>query len=44
MVRDRKHEIACADKQIDEAIRLSGYRRWKVYAKAPFGGPDQVIK
>ena len=44
MVRERKQEIACADKQIDEAIRLSGYRRWKVYAKAPFGGPDQVIK
>ena len=44
MVRERKQEIGCADKQIDEAIRISGYRRWKVYAKAPFGGPDQVIK
>ena len=44
MVRERKQEVACADKQIDEVIRLSSYRRWKVYAKAPFGGPAQVIK
>jgi hypothetical protein len=44
LVRKRKQDICCADDQIDEAIRLSGYRRWKVYAKAPFGGPDQVIK
>ena len=34
MVRERKHDIACADAQIDEAIRLSGYKKWKVYAKA----------
>lgn len=44
MVREQKEQICCADDQIDEAIRLSGLRRWKVYAKAPFGGPDQVIK
>lgn len=44
MVRQRKEDICCADTQIDEAIRLSGYQKWKVYAKAPFGGPDQVIK
>ena len=44
MVRERKQEIACADNQIEEASRLSGYRTWKVYAKAPFGGADQVIR
>jgi len=44
MVRERKSEISCDADQIEEAIRLSGYKKWKVYAKAPFGGPDQVIK
>jgi hypothetical protein len=44
MVRERKEDIAASDEQIDEAIRTSGYKRWKVYAKAPFGGPDQVMK
>lgn len=44
LVKERKQEIACADVQIEEAIRLSGYKKWKVYAKAPFGGPDQVLK
>jgi len=44
LVRERKQEIACADVQIEKAIRLSGYKKWKVYAKAPFGGPDQVLK
>ncbi len=43
MIRERKHDIAASDLQIDEAIRVSGYRKWKVYAKAPFGGPEQVI-
>ncbi len=43
LVRKRKQAICCADDQIDQAIRLAGYRRWKVYDKAPFGGPDQVI-
>ena len=44
MVREREQDIAASDAQIDQAIRLSGYKQWKVYAKAPFGGPDQVIK
>ena len=44
LVRQRREQITCDDDQINEAIRLSGYRKWKVYAKAPFGGPDQVIK
>lgn len=44
LVRERKTEIGCDETQIDEAIRLSGYKKWKVYAKALFGGPDQVIK
>lgn len=43
-VRERKESIGASDVQIDEAIRLSGLKKWKVYAKAPFGGPDQVIK
>jgi hypothetical protein len=43
-VRQRRKEIICDNDQIDEAIRLSGHKKWKVYAKAPFGGPDQVIK
>lgn len=44
LARERKQEIAASDEQIDTAIRLSGYKKWKVYAKAPFGGPDQVMK
>ena len=44
LVRARMEDIQCANDQIEEAIRLSGYKKWKVYAKAPFGGPDQVIK
>jgi hypothetical protein len=43
-VRERKSEIAASDESIEEALRQSGYKRWKVYAKAPFGGPDQVMK
>jgi len=51
LVRQRRKEITSRylgtgsdSGQIEEAIRLSGYRKWKVYAKAPFGGPDKVIK
>jgi hypothetical protein len=44
MVRERKHLINADNAQIDEAITQSGHKKWKVYAKAPFGGPDQVIK
>ncbi|MEX1122920.1 MAG: transposase, partial [Balneolales bacterium] len=44
LVRERKQDIAASDEQIDTAIQLSGYKQWKVYAKAPFGGPDQVLK
>jgi hypothetical protein len=44
LIRERKADIHCDADQIDEAVRLSGYKRWKVYAKAPFGGPDIVIK
>lgn len=43
-VEERQHEISCSDAQIEEAIIASGYQKWKVYAKAPFGGPDQVIR
>lgn len=44
LARERKQDIAASDGQIDTAIQLSGYKQWKVYAKAPFGGPDQVLK
>lgn len=44
LIRERKAEIQCETEQIDEAMKVAGYKRWKVYAKAPFGGPDQVIK
>ena len=44
LAEQRMDEMNCANDQIEEAIRLSGYKKWKVYAKAPFGGPDQVIK
>lgn len=43
-VRARQHKISCSDAQIRQAITTSGRQKWKVYAKAPFGGPDQVIK
>ncbi|MDH5398776.1 MAG: IS91 family transposase [Cyclobacteriaceae bacterium] len=44
LARERMQDIAASDDQIDTAIRESGYKQWKVYAKAPFGGPDQVLK
>ncbi|WP_040497721.1 IS91 family transposase, partial [Fulvivirga imtechensis] len=44
LVRERKQDIAASDQQINAAIRESGYKPWKVYAKAPFGGPHQVLK
>lgn len=44
LARERKQDIAASDEQIDTAIRESGFKHWKVYTKAPFGGPDQVLK
>jgi hypothetical protein len=44
LVEKRKAELVCSIGQIEEAVRLSEHKFWKVYAKAPFGGPDQVIK
>jgi len=43
LVRQRKQDIPVADKQIEQAIELSGKKQWKVYAKAPFGGPSQSL-
>ena len=44
LVEERKSEIAAADAQIEEAIRSCKFKKWKVYAKKPFGGPEQVMK
>ncbi len=29
---------------LPELIRTTGYKKWNVYAKAPFGGPAQVVE
>jgi hypothetical protein len=44
LVRERKQEINASDESIAKALELSGYKNWKVYAKSPFGGPEQVLK
>lgn len=44
LARERKINIPVESKQIDEAIRSSIEKKWKVYAKKPFGGPEQVIR
>ncbi len=43
LVRERRQDIPVDPKQIDQAIDASGKKKWKVYAKAPFGGPQQVV-
>ena len=38
-------EIIAKDKiEVDKMIETIGYKKWNVYAKAPFGGPSQVIE
>jgi len=44
LVRERKDQIAVEETQIDQAIEVSGKKKWKVYAKQPFGGPEQVVR
>ena len=44
IVRERIAEIPASNKQIEEVIEASGYKKWNVYAKKPFGGPEQVMK
>lgn len=44
LVGERKSEIAAANSQIEEAILSCKFKKWKVYAKKPFGGPEQVMK
>lgn len=43
LVRERRQDIPANRKQIDQAIDAAGKKKWKVYAKAPFGGPQQVV-
>ncbi|MEO1219705.1 MAG: transposase, partial [Bacteroidota bacterium] len=38
------YDKCVSDPQIEEAIKASGHKHWKVYAKKPFGGPEQVVK
>jgi len=44
LVRERIHSIDVAQQQVKPAITESGYKRWKVYAKKPFAGPEQVVR
>ena len=44
LIRERRAEIPVAENQIDQAIDACGKKKWKVYAKAPFGGPQQVVR
>lgn len=40
-----KKQVAIKEEQlIEQAIKLAGYKKWNVYAKAPFGGPAQVME
>jgi len=43
-LREIKSELKTSQDEIDKAIKQSGYKKWKVYSKAPFGGPEQVIR
>ena len=44
LVRERKPTITVSNGQLEAAIQASGSKKWKVYAKRPFGGPEQVVK
>lgn len=44
LVEKLKGKLSCPLEQIEEAVSLTKDKFWKVYAKAPFGGPDQVVK
>lgn len=44
LVNQRKPAISVEEKQLNEAIAKVRYKTWKVYAKKPFGGPEQVMK
>lgn len=43
-VEQRKEAIDVDKNQLDEVIDTVRYKHWKVYAKRPFGGPEQVMK
>ena len=46
MMKALKHnkDIKWADIEKTELLKAIGYKTWNVYAKAPFGGPGQVIE
>ena len=44
LVRERKAILPVSDQQVEACIKACGDKRWKVYAKQPFGGPEQVMK
>jgi len=43
LIKQGKLKIEDKD-ALDKTIESIGYKKWNVYAKAPFGGPEQVIK
>ncbi len=44
LVDQQKETIPVDEKQLEEALQKVRYKTWKVYAKKPFGGPEQVMK
>ena len=40
----QNEQIKWADIEKTELLKAIGYKTWNVYAKAPFGGPGQVIE
>ena len=44
LIREARHKMNVDNKLLEALINLSGKKKWKVYAKAPFGGPELVIK
>lgn len=43
-LRSIKPELKTPAAETGKAIERSGYKKWKVYAKPPFAGPEQVIR
>ena len=44
LAKQRKKSIPVNTRQLEGACEKTKYKLWKVYAKKPFGGPEQVVK
>jgi hypothetical protein len=43
MIKD-KQVLLSGSEDIEQTIKMAGFKKWNVYAKRPFGGPLQVLE